>query len=74
MSRPEDSFSPDSGESMHDNQRSSELRKVRRKWRLEIERDRSMRAYQQNPRALVFACDPCECDGADGCLNCGPQR
>ncbi len=139
MSRPEDSFSPDSAESMHENQRAGNLaagsgvpataagagvselvgeadpvagrdrslverelqgraelepvendavnpstklgspghdfepRRPKRTWRPPHEYDRSMRAYQQNPRALVFACDPCECGGADRCLNCGPH-
>lgn len=36
--------------SVHDKRRSGQ--KPRRKWRPEIERDRSMRAYMLNPRAV----------------------
>ena len=31
-----------------------------RRWRPELERDRSMRAYEQNPRALTEASEPVE--------------
>lgn len=59
MSRTEDHTSGP-GSTLHDNGRTVEPRRPKRRWRPEIERDRSMRAYQQNPRALRLLMSPNE--------------